>query len=148
MEARQIAVASHERAPYALGGGPGKKAIALAPDGLEKPRRQRLVAERIAHLADADPHDPAADGHARPHGMEQLVARDEPAGMLGQVAQERERLRAQGPFVVAVPQPPADPIEAEVTEGYETSPGHGRLVVGMASRPQGTRRLPRRASRA
>src|SRR5262245_57551763 len=62
--------------------------------------------------------------------------------MLGQVAQQRERLRAQGAFDIAVPQPALDPIEAKVTEGYETSSGHDRLVVGVASRLQVARRHP------
>src|SRR5262245_2397452 len=62
--------------------------------------------------------------------------------MLGQVAQQRERLRAQGAFDIAVPQPALDPIEAKVTEGYETSSGHDRLVDGVASRLQVARRHP------
>src|SRR5262245_46366124 len=62
--------------------------------------------------------------------------------MLGQVAQQRERLRAQGAFDIAVPQPALDPIEAKVTEGYETSSGHDRLVVGVASCLQAARRHP------
>src|SRR5439155_21039753 len=107
MEAGEIVVAPDE------GAGrdrdlrrPAEEPVALTSDRLEEPRCRRILAERGAHLSDADAHDARADGDVRPYGAKELGAGHEPAGMLGQVAEQGERLSPQRSLDVPAPQPP------------------------------------------
>ena len=59
--------------------------VAAAVRGLDEARRVRIVAERLAQLADRALEHGVADEHARPDRVEQLLLRDQPARPRGQV---------------------------------------------------------------
>ncbi len=54
-----------------------------------------LTTERFAKLADADLQHRIADARLRPHGVEQLIFRHQPAWALKQVLENSERLWAR-----------------------------------------------------
>src|SRR5262249_57024299 len=74
----------------------GDEAIAATVGGLDDPRVLRVVIERPPDLADADLEGAAAQEHAGPDRVQQLVLRDEPRRARGEVLEHREGLRREG----------------------------------------------------
>jgi hypothetical protein len=117
VEMRELTLATDELcARDRRRGRVGGEAISTAANSFEEPRRGGIVAKRRPHLADADPHHAGADAQPRPHRREQLIAGDQPAGVLNQVAQNGERLVAQRHVPLAAMQMPGDAVEPELAE--------------------------------
>jgi len=75
-----------------------------------------IVAERAAQLTDALHQGIVGDGDIRPHRREQFVLGNEPAAILDQMKENRERLRPQRHLVTVKQQAAAVAVEHVAVE--------------------------------
>jgi hypothetical protein len=93
------------------------EAVTLSRDGLDTSRRTRVVAERLTDFGYARFEHRIADVDSRPNSPEQFVFGGQPPGSLGEVQQERQRLRGDRHDFRSPPEPTFDRIKAERAEG-------------------------------
>lgn len=103
-----------DRARRAALAGLDREAVAAARHRLQQ--LLGLAAERGADLTNADAQHGRADRRARPGGAQQLRVRDQSIRVLGEVEEDRRRLRAQRALAAAVAQAASASIEPEVSE--------------------------------
>jgi hypothetical protein len=112
MKARQLGVPSDEgsrsfgrnrsRGSRAQTGGTDE-AESTPMDGLDVPRRAGLVGQRSPQVADAARERGLAHDDVAPDHCEELVLRDEPIGMLDEMAEDGERLWCEVQHSLATP---------------------------------------------
>jgi hypothetical protein len=114
--------------------GRGDEPVAAAVDGLDEPRHPGPVPERFADLPDADVQRGVGHQGVAPDRVEEFPLGDQPAGPLGQVAQDGEGLRGQrdGPRAGprAAPQPLVGRVQAECAEADLGVALHGPVPSG------------------
>jgi hypothetical protein len=86
--------------------------VAATDDGLDD-----VVAEREAELADVRSQQALAHGYIAPYGVDELLVRHQSLRMLGEVAEDRERLSAQGYLGVVLPETRFGGFEPERRKG-------------------------------
>jgi len=74
-------------------------------DGFDVARRVRRIGQRSAQVPNAARESRLAHCGVTPDGVEQLVFRDEPLGMLDEMAQDREHLRREIQKLLPAPRP-------------------------------------------
>jgi len=118
---------------------PRDEPVPARRDGLDEKRVPCTVAERGAHAENVFLHGLWLDDRIGPHGFEQLIMRDQPAGMLDQILEDRKGLRCQqdARLLSGIATPPETLVHRIEPEGGE------RLHLAPAG-PAPTRR-PRMA---
>ena len=118
-------------------GHPGDKPVTARRDGLDEKRVLRTVAERAAQGHNVFLHGLWLDDRIGPQGFEQLIMRDQPAGMFDQILEKRKGLRSQQDTLLprGIATPPetlVHAIEPERGEHLHRAPADMR--VGQRSR--------------
>ena len=101
------------------------EAITAAMHGLNEARLPRIIVERGANLAHRDLEHGVADEHARPDGVEEIVLRHQATPMLGEMAEQRERLGRQRHLLGAAPDALVGTVEAEPIATRARGDGRG-----------------------